>query len=97
MDGIDEELGGDARFFLVLSESEQTNPWDEDYGRVCVAQLGRVCGGKPIVVLLVVDAILLRLLLNVALQHIRIFGLRDPWDKHGTYSSAQEVIRATGA
>ena len=34
MDGVDEELRGDARLFLVLAEAKQAQARNDHYGRI---------------------------------------------------------------
>ncbi len=40
VNGIDEELGRDPRFFLILAEAEQAQARNDDDGRIGIAQLG---------------------------------------------------------
>ena len=57
VDGVDEKLGGDSRFFLVLAEAEQSEARNHYDGRIGIAQLGRISGRPFVVILLVVAAI----------------------------------------
>jgi hypothetical protein len=57
VDGVDEELGGDAGFLLVFAEAEDAEAGDDDYGGVGVAEFGGLGEGPVIVVFGVLLAI----------------------------------------
>ena len=57
VDGVDEELRGDARFALVLAEPEQPDAGDHHHRGVRITQRRRVLLGVRLVVLLVVLAV----------------------------------------
>ena len=50
VDGVEEELGRNARFFLIPAEAEEADARDDDDRRVRVAQLRRIGRRKRVVV-----------------------------------------------
>ena len=97
VDGVDEELRGDASFFFVLAEAEESDAGDYHYGRIGVAQLGRIGSGPLFVVFLVVGAIFDNLRLNAGLESSEILFRGIPIEKQRADAGAQEMIGATGA
>ena len=61
---VDEELGGDPRFFFILPKAKQTEPRNEDDGRIGVSQLRRVVRSEAVVVVRVLDPIFGDLVMN---------------------------------
>ena len=92
MDRVHEELGRDARFPLVLSESEQSQPWNDDDGRVAVAKLWRVRLCESFVVGGVVRPVFRDSFGDPILDDRQILRARVPRDEHRRDAGAQEVI-----
>ena len=97
MDRIDEELGRNASFFLVLAEAEQAQARDDDHRWVGIAKLGGVCRCPSVVVFLVVSAVCNRLLLDTRFEDGGIFFPGIPTEEQRTDASSQKMVRATRA
>ena len=96
VDGVDEELGGDAGFLLILAEAEDAEAGDDDDGGVGVAELGRI-GESPVVVIGgVFGAVGDGLFGDALFQDGEAFG-GLPVDEQGADAGAEEVVRAGGA
>src|SRR5262245_22057460 len=97
MDRVDEELGSDARFALVLAEAEQAESGNHDDGRVRIAERGRIWPRVSIVVRAVVPAIPYEAFSETTLEIRNLLGRRVPLHVEWTDPCAQEMIRAAGA
>ena len=78
--GVDEKLSRDARFLLVLSESEQADTRNNHNGWIGIAKLWRIRRGPCIVVLLIIVSVGERLLADFHLEHVDTFA-RIPVDE----------------
>ncbi len=97
VNGVDEELRGDARFALVLAEAEQAQTRNDHHRRVRIAQLRRIRQRVRLVVGRVVLAIRDQPLVHARLQLGHPFGGRIPRHVEGRDARAQEMIRTAGA
>src|SRR4030081_2592808 len=88
MDSVDEELGSDSRFLLILAKSEQAHARNDHDRRVRITQLGRFVRSRRLVVLLVFATIVDYLILESRLQDAPVFLCRVPTNEHRTNSGA---------
>ena len=97
VDRVDEELCCDASLFFVLAKAKKSHARDDDHGRICVAQFGRIRSRPFLVVVLVHRPVRNDLRNDVRLKRIHILFGRFPMKKKRADARAQEVVGAARA
>src|SRR5207248_5161363 len=97
VDCVYEELSRNARFFLVLAETEYAQARDNNDRRIGIAQLWRIARSPIVVIPGVRLPIVLDLRPHALLQDLNILMLCIPGQEPGTNPCSEEVVRTTRA
>src|SRR5438477_5447477 len=97
VNGIDEELGCDSRFLLILAKTEQAQAGDDNDGGIGISQLWRITGCPRVVIFLVGGSIFDSLDLDARLQNAAIIFCRIPRKKEWADPRSQKMIGTTGS